>query len=83
MIFNYSTFISYPLFSLFIALRFKEILLKIGFIEELRTTRGNKELPQTFFHYSPYSQKYVLIRLTLYHWQPCILQFCDITKGVL
>ena len=23
------------------------------------------------------------IRLTLYHWQPCISQFCDITKGII
>ena len=34
----------------------------------MRTTCGNKEVPQTFFHYSKinssYSQKYVLIRLT-------------------
>ena len=27
----------------------KEILLKIGFIEEKRTTWGNIEIPQTFF----------------------------------
>ena len=27
----------------------KDILLEIGFIEEMRTTRGNKELPQSFF----------------------------------
>ena len=38
-------------------------------------------MPQTFFHNSPYLQKYVLIRLILYHWQ--LLQFCDITKDIL
>ena len=27
----------------------KEILLEIGFIEEMRSTRGNKDVPQTFF----------------------------------
>ena len=42
----------------------KEVLLEIGFIEEIRTTCGNKEMPQTFFHNCSYSRKYVLIRLT-------------------
>ena len=41
----------------------QEILFEIGFIEEMRTTCGNKEVPQTFFHYSEFL-KYVLIRLT-------------------
>ena len=59
----------------------KEILLEISFIEEIRTTPGNKEVLQTFFPQFPYSQKYVLIRLTPYHWQPYISQFCNITKG--
>ena len=27
----------------------REMLLEIGFIEETRTTRGNTEVPQTFF----------------------------------
>ena len=40
----------------------KEILLEIAFIEETRGTGGNKEMPQTFFHNSFYSQKYDLIR---------------------
>ena len=66
-----------------INLLFKEILLEIGFIEEMRTTSGNEEVPQTFFHNSLYLQKYDLIHWTSYHWQPCILQFCDITKGLL
>ena len=26
---------------------------------------------------------YTLVRLTPYHWQPRVSQFCDITKGVL
>ena len=36
----------------------QELLLEIGFIEETRTARGNKEVPQTFFHNSLYSRKY-------------------------
>ena len=40
-------------------------------------------MPQTFLHNSPYLQKNVFFRLTLYHWQPCTLQLCDITKDVL
>ena len=58
----------------------KEILLEIGFVEELRITWGNKELPQTFFHNTVYLQIYDLIHLTPYHWQPCILQYCGITN---
>ena len=57
-----------------------DILLEIDFIEEMRTTCGSKEGPQTFFQNSPYSQKFILIPLIL---QPCISQFCAITKGVL
>ena len=38
-------------------------------------------MPQTFFPQFPYSRKYDLICLTPYHWQPCISQFCGITKG--
>ena len=60
----------------------KKILLEISFTEETRTRRGNKDVPQTFFHNSSCSRKYVLIRLTPYHWQICILQFCDMTKGL-
>ena len=41
------------------------------------------EMPQTLFHNFLYSRKYDLIRLTPYHWQPCILQFCDIKKGII
>ena len=51
------------------------MLLEIDFIKELRW--------QTFFHNFPFSQKYVLIRLALYHCQTRILQFCYITKGLL
>ena len=57
----------------------KEILLETGFIEEMRTTWANKQVPQPFFLNFLYSQKYDLIRLTPYHWQPCISHFCDIT----
>ena len=59
------------------------MLLEIGFIEDMRTTLGNKEVPQTFFHNSFYSRKYNLIRLTPNHCQPCILQICDILKGII
>ena len=38
---------------------------------------------QTFFHNSLYSRKYFLICLTQFHWRPCILHFCEITKGLL
>ena len=31
----------------------KKMLLEFGFIEEMRTTWGNKEMPQTFFHNYP------------------------------
>ena len=62
---------------------FKEIPLEIGFIEKIRTTWGNKEVPQIFLHNSLYLQKYDLIRLTLYHWQPFVSQYCDTTKGLL
>ena len=44
-------------------------MFEIGFIEEMRTTWGNKEVPQTFFHNFHNSQKYDLICLTPYHWQ--------------
>ena len=40
----------------------KEIPLEVGFIEEMRTAGGNKEMPQTFFHNPPHSRKHVLIR---------------------
>ena len=37
---------------------FKELLLEIGYIEQMRTTRGNKEVPQTLFDYTFCPQKY-------------------------
>ena len=33
---------------------FKEILLKNGFIEEMKSIWGNKEIPQTFFSKIPF-----------------------------
>ena len=36
---------------------------------------------QTFFDNSLKSQKYDLIHLTLYLWQPCVSQLCYITKA--
>ena len=50
----------------------EEILFEIGFIEEMRTNWGKKEVPQTFFHNFLYLRKYDFIRLTSYHCQPCI-----------
>ena len=35
----------------------KELLLEIGYIEQMRATRGNKEVPQTLFDYSFCPQK--------------------------
>ena len=61
----------------------KEVLLEIGFIEEMRTIWSNKEVPQTFFHNSLYFRESDLTRLIPYHWQPCILQLCDITKDII
>ena len=55
-----------PMHVLKLILRFKEILLKIGFIEEMRTTSGNKEVLQIFLPNFPYSRKYNLLRLTPY-----------------
>ena len=40
-------------------------------------------MPQTLFHYSSYLPKIELIRLTLYHWQPCVSKFRNIRKGGL
>ena len=65
------------------SISFKELFLEIGCIQEMRTTWGNIQVPQIFFHDSPYSRKYDLIRVTPYHWHPCISQFCNITKGLL
>ena len=61
----------------------KEILIENGFIEKMRTTRGKKKLPWTFFHNFRFSWKYDLISLTLNQWQPCISQFRDITKRII
>ena len=44
----------------------KELLLKIGFIKEMKTTLGNYEVPLIFLPNSPYSRKYYLLRLTQY-----------------
>ena len=52
-------------------------------MQEKRTTLGIKEVPQTFFHKTLYFRKFDLIRLTPHHWQPCISQFCDITKSII
>ena len=54
-------------------------LLKIGFIEEMKTIWGNKEVPQTFFSISFAKKRcnsFDSVRLSTLH-----LQFCDITKG--
>ena len=58
-------------------------MLKIDFIEEIRTAWDNKKVPQTFFHNSPCSQKYDLTGLIPYHWQSCISRFYHTIKSVL
>ena len=60
-----------------------EILLEISFIEEMRTTWGNKEVPLIVLRTFLYSRKCDLVRLTADHWQLCISQFYDITKGII
>ena len=57
--------------------------LEIGFIEEMGTTWGNLEVPLTFSTIFLIRENTVLIRLTSYHWQPSISQYCNITKAVL
>ena len=47
-----------------------EMLLKIGFIEEIRTTSDYKKVPQNLFFQFPLSAKIDFICLTLYHWRP-------------
>ena len=37
--------------------RIKEILLKVGFIEEMSTTRGDKQVPEILLLYSPNPRK--------------------------
>ena len=51
---------------LLVAFFFKDILLEIGLIEEMRTTGGNKEVRKIFLPNSLYSRKYYLLRLTPY-----------------
>ena len=55
-------------------------MLEIGFIKEIRTTWINKEMPQTFSQFS----LFVKMQFNPFDstWQPCILQFFDITKGL-
>ena len=52
----------------------KEILLKIGFIEEMVQViaRGDKKCAPNFVPQFPLSTKIDLVRLTFYHWQPCV-----------
>ena len=56
----------------------KEILLEIGFIEEMRTIQVNTEVPHTFFYNFLDLRKCGLIRLTPYHFQPCIRNFVTV-----
>ena len=42
------------------------MLLEIGFIEEMKTNRGNKELRQVFLTNCPFLRKYYLLHLTQY-----------------
>ena len=59
----------------------EEILLEIGFVEEMRTIWGNKKVPQTFFHNFLYLRKYDLIRLTPYDCKPCIRNVVTLQKA--
>ena len=56
------------------------MLLEIGFIEEMKTTRGNKEVPQTFSQF-PFFAKIQFNPFDFVHWQASISPFCDITKN--
>ena len=61
----------------------QEILFEIGYIEEMRTTCGNKEVLQTFstIPNSSYSRKYVLIRLTSTIGNPAFRNFLTSQKA--
>ena len=61
----------------------KEVLHDFGFIEEMRTIWGNKEVPQIFFHNILYLRNYNLIHLIPYHCQPCIRNFVTLQKVIL
>ena len=56
-------------------MQLKEILLEIGFIEEMRTTWGNNEVPQVFLPNSLYSREYYFLRF-----DP--VPICDVTTGM-
>ena len=61
---------------------FEEILFEIGFIEEMRTIGGNKEVPPNHVPLFPLFAKIDLkIRLTPYNWQPCVSKFRDVTRA--
>ena len=76
---NYST----TLRADFFLKRVKEILLKIGFIEEMRTTWGNKEVPKPFSSIN-FSRENTIQSIWLRtNGNPAFHNFCDITKGVL
>ena len=59
---------------------FKELLLEIGYIEQIKTTRGNRGA-RNLVRLLLLSTKINLIRSTLYHWQPCVSKFCYIIVG--
>ena len=62
-----------------------QILLEIGFTDEIRTTSKNKEVPQTFFHNSSHSQKKKRFNPfdSVSYRQPCISQFCNFKRGII
>ena len=61
-----------------------EITLEMSFVEEMRTTWGNKnKVLQTLFYYSLLSPKIDLNHLTPYHWQRYVSKFLDIRIGCL
>ena len=61
---------------------FKEILLEISLIEEMKTACYEviKRCPKPYSTI-PLTAKINLIRLTTYHWQHFVSNFCDIRKG--
>ena len=61
----------------------QEIQFEIGYIEEMKTTCGNKEVPQTFSTTpnSSYLRRYVLIRSTSTFGNPAFRNFVTSLKA--
>ena len=63
-----------------ISFEFKKYCSKSVLFKKWELLEITKTCPKPFFHNLPCLRKHDLIRLTPYHWQNCISQFCDITK---